>query len=81
MSESDRGENRDNLHEEIEHHKNDGLQKQKDGKGHWKGELASNSEASIKADREEIDASQESIEKLQKETESYAQKTNPHAKK
>jgi len=79
MSESDR--DRDNLHEEIEHHKNDGLQKQKDGKGHWKGELASNSEASIKADREEIDASQESIEKLQKETESYAQKTNPHAKK
>ena len=38
---------RDNLHEEIDHHKNDQLQKQKDGKGHWKGELASQSEAAV----------------------------------
>ena len=39
---------RDNIHEEIEHHKNDQLQKQKDGKGHWKGELASQSEAAVR---------------------------------
>ena len=38
---------RENLHDEIDHHKNDGLQKQKDGKGHWKGELASQSEAAV----------------------------------
>jgi len=79
LNETDR--DRDNLHEEIDHHKNDQLQKQKEGKGHWKGELASSSEASIKADREEIEASEDNISKLQKETESYAQKTNPDAKK
>lgn len=32
---------------EIDHHKNDQLQKQKEGKGHWKQELASNSEAAV----------------------------------
>ena len=32
---------------DIDHHKNDQLNKQKDGKGHWKGELASNSEAAV----------------------------------
>ncbi|MCJ1437103.1 hypothetical protein MMC27_006488 [Xylographa pallens] len=71
---------RDNLHEEIDHHKNDQLQKQKDGKGHWKGELASQSEAALKADREEVEASDETISKLQKETEQYAQKTHEDAK-
>jgi len=78
LNETDR--DRDNLHEEIDHHKNDQLQKQKDGKGHWKGELASQSEAAIKADREEINASEETISKLQKETEQYAQKTHEEAK-
>lgn len=32
---------------EIEHHNKDQLQKQKDGKGHWKQELSSNSEAAV----------------------------------
>ena len=32
---------------EIEHHKNDQLNKQKEGKGHWKRELSSNSEAAV----------------------------------
>ncbi|KAL9027660.1 MAG: hypothetical protein Q9196_003848, partial [Gyalolechia fulgens] len=31
----------------IDHHKNDQLNKQKDGKGHWKKELSSNSEAAV----------------------------------
>jgi len=78
LNETDR--DRDNLHEEIDHHKNDQLQKQKDGKGHWKGELASQSEAALKADREEIDASEDTINNLQKETEQYAQKTHEEAK-
>ena len=38
---------RDDIHEEIEHHKNDQLEKQKNGKGEWKRELASNSEAAV----------------------------------
>lgn len=52
---------------EIDHHKNDQLQKQKEGKGHWKQELSSNSEAAIKADRDEIHSVEEDINKLQKE--------------
>ncbi|MCJ1472335.1 hypothetical protein MMC13_000982 [Lambiella insularis] len=76
LSEADRlfgVTDRDGLHEEIDSHKDDSLNKQKDGKGHWKGELASQSEAALKADREEIEASDESIDKLQKETEKFAQ--------
>ncbi|MCJ1465045.1 hypothetical protein MMC07_003660 [Pseudocyphellaria aurata] len=53
---------------EIERHKNDQLQKQKDGKGHWKQELSSNSEAALKADREKVKSAEEDIAKLQKET-------------
>jgi hypothetical protein len=33
--------------EHNERHKQDQLQKQKDGKGHWKPELASNSEEAV----------------------------------
>ncbi|TKA49977.1 hypothetical protein B0A49_12860 [Cryomyces minteri] len=54
--------------EEAEHHKQDQLKKQKEGKGHWKDELASDSESIIKADRGEIDASEDTIKKLQDET-------------
>jgi len=32
---------------DIDHHKNDQLEKQKEGKGHWKGELGSNSESAV----------------------------------
>ena len=35
-------------HAEIDHHKDDQLRKQKEGKGHWKGELASNSESAVR---------------------------------
>lgn len=31
----------------IDHHKEDQLNKQKEGKGHWKRELGSNSEAAV----------------------------------
>ncbi|OLN86287.1 hypothetical protein CCHL11_04186 [Colletotrichum chlorophyti] len=36
-----------------EKHKQDSLAKQKEGKGHWKPELASDSEEAVKADRYE----------------------------
>jgi len=54
--------------EEIEHHKQDALKKQKDGKGHWKDELASSSESIIKADRGDVEASDDTIKKLQEES-------------
>ncbi|ORY13481.1 hypothetical protein BCR34DRAFT_263784 [Clohesyomyces aquaticus] len=54
-------------HDEIEAEKQDSLSKQKAGKGHWKGELASDSESIVKADRGEVEASEETIKKLQDE--------------
>ncbi|KAI9713083.1 MAG: hypothetical protein M1820_001068 [Bogoriella megaspora] len=62
--------------EEAEAHKQDQLRKQKEGKGHWKDELASDSESIIKADRGEINAEKDTIEKLQKETEKLAAKSH-----
>ncbi|KAI4116895.1 MAG: hypothetical protein LQ345_002755 [Seirophora villosa] len=56
----------------IDHHKDDQIRKQQEGKGHWKGELSSNSEAAVKADRDEISNAAEDIGKLQKETEEAA---------
>ncbi|KAK4574497.1 hypothetical protein LTR86_001338 [Recurvomyces mirabilis] len=59
--------------EEVEAHKQDQLQKQKEGKGHWKDELASDSESIVKADRGETGTSaKDNIKELQKETEKLA---------
>ncbi|KAL8902711.1 MAG: hypothetical protein Q9207_004443 [Kuettlingeria erythrocarpa] len=52
----------------IEKHKDDQLKKQQDGKGHWKKELASNSESAVKADRDEVPDVDEDISKLQEQT-------------
>jgi len=59
------------LAEQNERHKQDQLQKQKEGKGHWKPELASNSEESVAADRSHKG---ESIEELQEKTVDHAEK-------
>ncbi|KAL1998853.1 hypothetical protein VTN02DRAFT_5487 [Thermoascus thermophilus] len=75
LKEDDR--NRDGLHEEYEVHKQDQLRSSKDGRAKWKQELASNSEASIKADRGEIDASQSSIESLQQATKDLPNRDGP----
>ncbi|TKA38702.1 hypothetical protein B0A54_08665 [Friedmanniomyces endolithicus] len=58
----------ENRGEEAEAHKQDQLRKQKEGKGQWKGELASESESMIKADRNETENAEEDIEKLQEKT-------------
>ncbi|KAI9795417.1 MAG: hypothetical protein M1835_005838 [Candelina submexicana] len=71
--EDDRGDH-------AEHHKQDQLRKQKEGKGHWKHELASNSEAAVKADREELHASDENIAQMQKETEDAAKRSRADEK-
>ncbi|POS87497.1 hypothetical protein EPUL_000672 [Erysiphe pulchra] len=53
-----------------ERHKQDALKKQKEGKGHWKAELASDSEEAIAADRNHRD---ESLHELQKRTVEHAE--------
>lgn len=58
-----------------EKHKQDQLQKQKEGKGHWKPELASDSEEAIAADRK---SGNDSIEEMQKKTAGYAEKKSKH---
>ncbi|KAL9588053.1 MAG: hypothetical protein Q9203_003130 [Teloschistes exilis] len=70
LSESDHSEHdHEDRKAKIDHHKEDQLNKQKEGKGHWKAELSSNSESAIKADRGEIHNAEEDIAALQKETE------------
>jgi len=73
LKEDDR--HRDDQGEENEKHKQDQLQKQKDGKGHWKPELASNSEEAVAADRH---GSGDSIEEMQKKTADHAEKKHKH---
>ncbi|RDL37347.1 Uncharacterized protein BP5553_04780 [Venustampulla echinocandica] len=63
---------RDTSPEENEKHKQDTVRKAKEGKGHWKPELATNSEEAVKADRS---AGSDSIADLQKRTVEYAEKT------
>jgi len=64
-----------NQGENYEKHKDDQLQKQKAGKGHWKPELASESEEAVAADRHEhSDHSENGIKDLQKKTQDHADK-------
>ncbi|KAH8696436.1 hypothetical protein BGW36DRAFT_187240 [Talaromyces proteolyticus] len=51
--------NRDNVNEEYERLKEQSLSEAKQGKRYWKQELASESEAGVKADRGETGASQD----------------------
>lgn len=53
-----------------ERHKQDALKKQKEGKGHWKAELASDSEEAIAAERSQRN---ESLHELQKRTVEHAE--------
>ncbi|KAL1971297.1 hypothetical protein VTN77DRAFT_249 [Rasamsonia byssochlamydoides] len=64
LKESDR--NRDDLEKEYEASKEENLRSVKEGKAKWKQELASNSEANVKADRGETDTSQEYFNELEK---------------
>ncbi|KAI9672029.1 MAG: hypothetical protein M1829_004573 [Trizodia sp. TS-e1964] len=66
LKESDR--HNENAAEEQDKHLQDSLSKQRDGKGLWKGELASESESAIKADREKADTSKAGVEKMQNES-------------
>ncbi|KAF3273492.1 hypothetical protein TWF970_009015 [Orbilia oligospora] len=61
--------------EKLDDYKRNSLKEQKEGKGQWHEELASDAEAFIKAERQEIKATGEEIEKLQRETTKLLKKT------
>ncbi|KAG7285337.1 hypothetical protein NEMBOFW57_009959 [Staphylotrichum longicolle] len=61
---------------DFEHHKQDSLAKQKAGQAHWKPELASVSEESVKADRmAPEEASEAAMKRLQEQTKGRAEET------
>ncbi|KAK3387269.1 hypothetical protein B0H63DRAFT_448137 [Podospora didyma] len=59
-------------------HKQDSLDKQKKGQGHWKPELASDSEESVKADRSTTGSGPDAMKKLQDRTKAAAEETSKH---
>lgn len=65
--------------EAADKHKQDSVKKAKEGKGHWKPELASNSEESIAADRHTSDEpTDQALKRLQEETKHHAEETAKH---
>ena len=61
----------------VDKHKSDSITKQKQGKGHWKPELASDSEEAVKSDRHHQESGRgESIEQLQERTKRAAEETS-----
>jgi len=64
---------------DYDKHKQDSIDKQKRGQGHWKPELASDSEESIKADRlSPGEAGKEAMKRLQEQTKGRAEETAKH---
>ncbi|KAF1349077.1 hypothetical protein BDV97DRAFT_399600 [Delphinella strobiligena] len=69
----------DALHEEgraeyADKVKHEQIQKQKEGKGEWHEDLASNSESIVKADKGHLDGGKDSVKALQDETAHLAEK-------
>ncbi|KAK4098221.1 hypothetical protein N658DRAFT_432462 [Parathielavia hyrcaniae] len=65
--------------EAMDRHKQDSVTKAKKGEGHWKPELASVSEESVKADRAASsppDASESAMRRLQEQTKAHAEETS-----
>ncbi|ORY10979.1 hypothetical protein BCR34DRAFT_484904 [Clohesyomyces aquaticus] len=61
-------EDADRSPEHVESRKQEQVDKQKRGEGHWHEELASSGESGVKADREEVEDNDKHMDKLQKET-------------
>ncbi|KAF2396980.1 hypothetical protein EJ06DRAFT_482967 [Trichodelitschia bisporula] len=61
-------EDGDRSPEQLEKKKQEQIEKQKKGEGHWHEELASSGETAVKADREDVDDHGEHVENLQQET-------------
>jgi hypothetical protein len=63
--------------QDYERHKQDSLAKQKKGQGHWKPELASVSEESVRADRTgPQETSEAAMKRLQEQTKGRAEETS-----
>jgi hypothetical protein len=72
LKEGDANRDKEHISQEYERVKNENLHNAKEGKGGWKNELASESEASVKADRDETGVNinlQEEIKVKEKKTE------------
>ncbi|KAL6706793.1 hypothetical protein ACN47E_005129 [Coniothyrium glycines] len=64
----------ENRAQEVEKKKQELLQKQKEGKGHWEEQLASDSESIVKADRAETGKdTKQQIKELQEEAKKVGQ--------
>lgn len=64
---------------EFDKHKQDSIEKQKRGQGHWKPELASVSEETVKADRMSPGkAGKEALKQLQEKTKGHAEERLKH---
>ncbi|KAL8381028.1 hypothetical protein RB595_005359 [Gaeumannomyces hyphopodioides] len=62
---------------DVHRHKDDLIKKHREGKAHWKAELASNSEEAVKADREGgKEHGKDHIQSLQERTKHHAEKTS-----
>lgn len=61
---------------DYDHHKQDSLAKQKKGSGHWKPELASDSEEAVRADRASKENLAEKMDALQERTKRAAEETS-----
>lgn len=75
LNESDK--DREGLPEYYEAQKEDQLKSSKEGKAKWKAELASNSEAEVKADRGEIESQGDTIEQMQEKTKHLPNREGP----
>ncbi|KAJ5165930.1 hypothetical protein N7492_006226 [Penicillium capsulatum] len=68
---------REGLSEHYEAQKDDQVKSSKEGKAKWKAELASDSEADVKADRGEIDSNGENIGEMQEKTKHLPNREGP----
>ena len=66
--------------EELDRVKNEQIEKQKKGEGHWHEELASSSESTIAADKEQPADHEQHMQDLQKQTAGQSEKDHPEGK-
>ncbi|GLB07315.1 hypothetical protein AtubIFM57258_002645 [Aspergillus tubingensis] len=75
LKESDH--NRDDLANIYEAEKHDQVKSSKEGKAKWKQEIASDSEASVKADRGEVDSDDNNFGAMQERTKGLPNRDGP----
>ncbi|RMJ21938.1 hypothetical protein PHISP_07187 [Aspergillus sp. HF37] len=69
--------NRDNMNEVYEARKDDQVVSSKEGKARWRDDLASNSEADVKADRGEIETDDKTFQAMQDKTKNLPNREGP----